>query len=147
MPETEVRLIRNDGSETFQLKAERVEMTTSNGFVTSSVISGASNEVLGSKLVLDMVTFQIAIKIQGHEASDYPNSSSYSDHDRGFAREIRRASEQWGYTVSDDLDELYWDGRRVGGVITEVSVSEDVNQQMQRTYTGDIEFTHVHTAI
>lgn len=143
MTDTEVELRRNDGSETFVLKATSVEMTVSNGLVTDSIISAASNQVLGSKLVLDAQTYQIDLEIQGMESGDYPNSASYSDDDKGFRDELKRASLEWGFTLADQFDVLYYDGRTIDGVLTEYSPVEDLSSRQARTYDATIEWTHL----
>lgn len=141
MTTTETALRRNDGSEEFTLKCNSVEITISNGLVTDSIISAVSNEVLGSKYVLDAHTYQINITIQGHDSSDYPNSANYTDHDKGFRDELKRASLEWGFTLSDDFDVFYYDGRTIEGIITEYSPVEDLSQKQQRTYEAVVEFT------
>jgi len=151
MTGTRVELRRNDGSETFNLKATRVESEISNGLVTDSIISGASREVLGGKLVLDLRTFQIDIDIQGMEAADYPNASTYDgssperpdNDDYGFRWELDRAALEWGWTTGDGFDELYYDGRTFNGVITNLSVDEDTESGKARTYTGTVEWTYL----
>lgn len=138
-----VKLHRNDGSETFNLKAESVDPTVSNGLVTDSVISGVSRKVLGGKLVLDMLSYQIDFVVQGMEPADYPNSSSYSDHDKGFRDELMRASQEWGYDTSDGFDVLEYDGRSISGVITEFNPTEDTSSRVQGTYQCTLEWTHL----
>jgi len=143
MTTTEVELRRNDGSETFVLKATRVDPTVSNGLVTDSIISAASRQVLGGKLVLSAETYQVDFDIQGMESADYPNAGTYSNDDYGFKEELWRASHEWGFTLSDGLDVLYYDGKSVEGVITEFNPTEDLNQRKARTYDASLEFTHV----
>lgn len=143
MTSTEVELRRNDGTETFVVKATSVEMTVSNGLITDSIISAASNQVLGSKLVLDAQTYQIDVEIQGMETGDYPNSANYTDHDKGFRDELKRASLEWGFTLSDGFDVLYYDGRTIDGVITEYSPLEDLTQKQARTYDATVEWSHI----
>lgn len=140
---TEVELRRNDGSETFILKASSVELTVSNGLVMDSIISASTNKILGSKLVLDAQVYQIDATIQGMDSGDYPNSSNYSDHDKGFRDELKRASLEWGYTASNGFDTLYYDSRTIDGVITEYSPLEDLEQRQARTYDATIEFSHL----
>lgn len=144
MTDTAVELQRNDGSESFTVKASSIEMTVSNGLVTDSIISAlTNNRVLGSKLVLDAQTFQIDFVIQDMDGSDYPNSSAYSDNDKGYRDEMKRAALSWGYTLSDEFDVLLYDGRTIDGVITEFSPLEDLNQRPGRTYDAHLEFTHL----
>lgn len=151
MTDTRVELRRNDGSETFNLKATRVESEISNGVVTDSIISGVTRKVLGGKLVLDLRTFQIDIDIQGMDSGDYPNSSTYDgssserpdDDDYGYRWELERASLEWGWSSGDGFDQLYYDGRTFNAVITNLSVTEDTESGKARTYTGTVEVTYL----
>ena len=145
--DTGVLLKRNDGSETFRLKSNRVESEISNGLITDSIISGVSRAVLGGKYVLDLRTFQIAFDIQGVDADDYPNSASYSDDDYGFRWELERAALEWGWTSADGFDVFEYDGQELNGVITNLSITEDTETRKARTYTGSVEWTYLDTWI
>lgn len=155
MTDTRVELRRNDGSEVFRLKTTRVETEISNGLVTDSIISGVSRRVLGGKFVLDLRTFQIDVDIQGMESGDYPNASTYDgssaerpdDDDYGFRWELERAALEWGWDSSDGFDQLYYDGRELQGVITNVSLVEDTEANKPRTYTGSVEWTYLDSWI
>lgn len=142
MTTTDVSLVRNDGSEQFILKADRVEETVSNGFVSDSIISGVTRKTLGAKLVLELITYQVDITIQGVEATDYPNSSSYTDHEWGMRQELRRASLHWGYTMADGFDTLEYRDLSANGVLTEYSPMEDTDQRQAGTFTATIEWTN-----
>lgn len=147
MTSTLVELKRNDGSETFTLKANRVQTQVSNGFVTDSVISGTSRKVLGGKLVLELQTYQVDAIIQGMEAADYPNSGSYSDHDYGFKQELERASKEWGFTTADGFDQIVYDGQTIDGVFTSFDFTEDTEQRKRRSYEGTVEWTFLNDFI
>jgi len=143
MTTTEVILTRNDGSEQFTLKAEGVDRSVENGLVTDSIISAASRQVLGGKLVLSAETYQIDFPIQGMEAADYPNSGTYTDHDWGFNEELWRAAHEWGFTLSDGLDTLDYKDKTIEGVITLFNPTEDTNQNKPGAYEATLEFTHI----
>lgn len=143
MTDTEVELRRNDSSETFVLKAYNVDPSVENGLVTDSIISATSRQLLGGKLVLSAETYQISFEIQGMESTDYPNSGSYSNDDYGFRWELWRAAHQWGFTIADGFDQLYYDGQLIDGVITLFNPTEDTEQKKARTYDATLEFTHV----
>jgi hypothetical protein len=147
MSDTEVELRRNDGSEIFVLKASRVETEVSNGLVTDSIVSGISREILGGKFVLDIRQWQIDLDIQGMDSSDYPNSGSYSDDDYGFYNELERASLEWGWDRQDGFDELYYDGRSLNGVFTNLNLVEDVSSRPARQYDASIEWTYLDVFI
>ena len=144
-----VRLVRNDGSETFRLKAERVETAVENGLVTDSIISAASRQVAGGKLVLELQTYTIDFVIQGMTAADYPNSSQYDgsgpstpdNDDYGFREELMRASKEWGFDASNGFDTLEYDGRSIDGVITAFNPVEDTSNRPARAYDATLEWT------
>jgi hypothetical protein len=140
---TEVKLVRNNGSETYRLKATRISTEVDNSLVTDSIISGVSRAVVGGKFVLDLRTFDITFEIQGMEPGDYPNSAQYSDHDYGFRWQIERAALEWGFTVGDGFDDLEYDGRTFNGVITSLNIVEDTEQRKRRTYDGSLEWTYL----
>lgn len=149
--DTRVRLERNDGSEEFRLKANRVETQISNGLITDSIISGISRAVVGGKLVLDLRTFQVDFEVQGMDSEDYPNATDYDgssseypdDDDYGFRWELERAALEWGWTSAAGFDTLHYDGRTFDGVITNLSITEDTEAGKARTYTGNVEVTYL----
>lgn len=144
---TEVRLQRNDGSEEFNLKAYRVDTTVENNLVTDSIVSAVSREVVGGKLVLGRETYQISFLIQGMGSGDYPNSDDpdYEErgHDYGYKEEMYRASKEWGFTVGDGFDQLYYDGTWHDGIITLFNPTEDTEARKPRTYDAVLEFTYL----
>jgi hypothetical protein len=144
-----VTLERNDGSETFDFKAERVENTTSNGLVTDSIISGL-REVIGGKLVLEVEEFVLEGIIKDMDADQYPNSGTYSDDDLGFERELQRAAKTWGWDSSDGFDVLYWGPRSaIEGVITQVDTEENATDSElgAGSYALTVEFTYLDAFI
>lgn len=147
MSESQVSIVRNDGSEEFTLKSNRVETEVSNGLVTDSIISGVSRAVVGGKLVLDLRTFDISFDIQGMDPSDYPNAGTYADDDKGFRDELERASLEWGYTRSSGFDTLRYDGRILNGVITNATFTEDTTSKPARQYDGTIEWTYLDSYV
>lgn len=140
-----VVLTRNDASEEFTLKAESVQYRQSNGLVTDSVISGV-REIVGGKFVLEKETYVINGIIKGVDATQYPNSSSYTDHDYGMKTELDRAGEAWGYDTTDGFDTMTW-GRDPPrqGLFTELVITEDAtNPEMgSGAYEFEIEWTYL----
>lgn len=140
-----VVLTRNDGSETFTLKAETVQFRQSNGLITDSVIS-ALREVVGGKLVLERETYVVGGIIKGVEADQYPNAGTYEDHDYGMKSELDRASDTWGYDTTNGFDYLTW-GRDPPrqGVFTSVALTEDASdpEMGSGAYAFEIEWTYL----
>lgn len=143
-----VKLIRNDGSETFDFKATRVKNTTSNGLVTDTIIS-ALRGVVGGKLVLEKEEFIIEAVVKNMDGDQYPNSGTYSDDDLGFEREIQRAAKTWGWDASDGFDSMVWDGRSpINGVITQVDTEETADSEIgPGGYNLTVEFTYLDAFI
>ena len=140
-----VRVVRNDGSEEFRFKSENVDYNQSNGLVVDSVIS-ALREIIGGKLVLESETYTVTGIIKDMEAHHYPNSGSYSDHDRGFETELRRAGKEWGFDTTDGFDLFFWGPRSgVRGVLTEVGITEDATatDMGAGSYEFEIEWTYL----
>lgn len=144
-----VTLTRNDGSETFDLKATKVKKSLSNGLITDSIVS-ALREVVGGKLVFDKETLVVEGIIQDMDADQYPNSGTYSDDDLGFERELDRAGKEWGFTDADGFDTLTWGNRSaIDGVITQVDATEnsDDPELGAGAYTFTLEFTYLDAFI
>jgi len=139
----QVRILRNDGSEEFRLKATQVETAVENNVVTDSIISGASRAVAGGKLVLGLQRYQISFVIQGTEPGDYPNAGTHANDDKGMRDELLRASKTFGFTQADGFDKLLYDGRSIAGVFTSYNVTEDTSSRPARTYDATIEWTHL----
>lgn len=138
-----VDIERYDGSEKFNIKAHRVEPEYSKG-VVSKATQGVLNTV-GASVRLDKVDFTIEAKIQGMTSSDYPNSGSYTDHDKGFRDEIARAAEEWAPVLSGGsvkMDSLNWDGREIKGLLTNVATPEDSERKKAGVYGLTMEWRH-----
>jgi len=144
-----VTLERNDGSESFDLKATKVKKSFSNGLVTDSIVS-ALREVVGGKLVFDKETLVVEGIIQDMDADQFPNSGSYSDLDLGFERELDRAGKEWGFDTTDGFDTLTWGNRSpIQGVITQVDATENADDPElgSGSYEFTLEFTYLDAFI
>jgi hypothetical protein len=146
MTTTDLTLVKNDGSETFTLKATDVKSTVSMGVVTKALLGGAAS-LSGGDPVLSKETYELNGVIKDVDAADYPNAGTYSDDDLGMAEELKRAAKEWQPTVQDGLNVMNYDqgaNRRGGidGLLTEVAVTEDRSADKPRDYTFTIEWTH-----
>lgn len=144
-----VTLDRNDGSESFDIKALKVKKSYSNGLVTDSIVS-ALREVIGGKLVFNKETLVVEAIIQDMDADQYPNSGTYSDDDLGFEREIDRAGKEWGFDTTDGFDTLTWGARSpINGVITQVDATENAEDPDLGVgaYSLTLEFTYLDAFI
>lgn len=141
----EVSLTNDDGSETFQLRVEKVESKVSNGLITRSILSGLGDLVAGSDPVLNTETYKLQnVQIRNVDAADYPNSSSYTNDNYGMENELRRAAKEWGPSAAQGFDQLSWDGRTIDVVITDFSSAQSaVDDGVPKVYTVNMELTHV----
>lgn len=151
MTETALTLEKNDGTEEFTLKSNQVRMALSASTTIKAVLSAAGG-LAGSSPVLAKETYQIEVVLKDVEAEDYPNSSTYESepvnpHNYGMHNELHRAFKEWGPTVGDGFDTLHYDGRDIGGMITDLQLSEDRSEDTSRQYTGMIEWSHVSVYI
>lgn len=144
-----VQIIKNDGSETFDFKAETVEYKADVGLVTNSVIS-ALREVVGGKLVLENETIVVKGIIKDMDGDQYPNNGTYADDDLGFESELRRAHKEWGFTSGDGFDELSWGSRsNFDGIFTNIQITEDANDEEigAGSYSFTLEWTYLDAFI
>jgi len=145
MTSTGITLVKNDGSETFTLKVTNVKVQVSNNVIIKSILSAVGG-LAGANPVLSKEAYQLSVVIKDMDASDYPNSGTYSvtpnTHAYGQHNELLRVAAEWGPTQADGLDTLNYDGRSISGVISDLQLSEDRTSDNQRQYTGTLEFTH-----
>lgn len=141
----DVSLVKSDGSETFQLRTEKVQSKVSNGLITRSILSGLGDLVAGSDPVLNTETYKLQnVLIRNVDANDYPNSSSYSNDNYGMENELRRAAKEWGPSAAQGFDTLNWDGRTIDVVITDFTSDQKQSEDgVPRVYTVNMEVTHV----
>jgi hypothetical protein len=141
----DIQIVKADGSEEFNLRVEKVQTKVSNGLITRSILSGLGDLVAGSDPVLNTETFKLQnVQLRNVDASDYPNSSSYSNHNYGMENELRRAAKEYGPSLAKGFDHLKWDGRTIDTVITDFSSNQSaVEDGVPRVYTCDIKLTHV----
>jgi hypothetical protein len=144
--------VKADGTETFVLKANRVEVKLDNDLITRAAIS-TLNEIFGTNIVINTETYQITGEMKATEASHYPNSGAYSNDNYGFENELRRAAKEWGpdiiaaATSGGGLDEFRWDGRQITGMLTMYRAEENRDQDLAKEYGFDLEFTHIDAHI
>lgn len=141
----DVRLTKNDGSEQYNLRCEKVKSKVSNGLITRSILSGLGDLIAGADPVLNTETYQLQqISIRNVDGDDYPNSATYNNDNYGMENELRRSAKEWGPDLDNGFDTLYWDGREIGVVITDYSSEQSASEDgVPRVYTADIEVTHV----
>lgn len=145
MTTTDVSLKKNDGSETFVLRVTNVKYSNSQSVITRAILS-ATGGLAGADPVLSKETFKLSIEIANTDAADYPNSGTYSStpntDNYGMYEELRRVANEWGPDSTDGLDTLEYDGRSVDVVISDLQLTEDIEQDPKREYSGTIEVTH-----
>ena len=141
MTVTATRIIRNDDSEEFVLKTPTVRSTVSRSVVTRAVLSAAGGLVGGDPIIGKEVFAIQNVAIRDISPDDYPNSGTYSDHNLGFKQELLRAAKTWSPSVSNGLDVFHYDGEEHGGVLTDVQITENVQEDAPRQYSATLEWT------
>jgi hypothetical protein len=146
MTATDLTLVKNDGTETFTLKANDVKSTISMGVVTKALLGGAAS-LSGGDPVLAKETYELNGVIKDVDPGDYPNAGTYSDDDLGMSEELKRAAKEWQPTAQNGLNVMNYDqgaNRRgpIDGLLTEVSITENRDNDKPRDYTFTLEWTH-----
>jgi hypothetical protein len=146
MTSTGLTITKNDGTEQFTLKSNQVKSVVSMGVVTKALLGGISS-LSGGDPTLSKETFEINGVIREMEAADYPNSGTYADDDLGFSEELRRACKEWRPTTSDGLNTLEYDTGTdlrgpIDGLLTEVQITENRDNDAPRQYGFTLEWTH-----
>lgn len=152
MSDTNLIIEKNDGTESFTLKAESVKSTVSVGVVTQSLLGGlqsATNAlgISGADPTLAKETYEINGVVKDADPEDYPNSGTYDNDDLGMTEEMKRAAKTWLPTTQDGLNVLYYDEGAnlrgsIDGLLTEVAVQENRGSDGPRQYTFTMEWTH-----
>lgn len=147
MTSTDLTLVKNDGTETFTLKASNVKSTISMGVITKALLGGIASALSGTDPVLSKETYEVNGVIKDVDAGDYPNSGTYDDNDLGMSEELKRAAKQWKPTTSNGLNTMNYDQGSnlrgpISGLFTEVSITENRDSDKPRDYSFTIEWTH-----
>lgn len=145
MTNTGVELRKNDGTETFVLKCTNLTSSNANNIITHTIVA-EFGEIAGEEPLFEKESYELTGDIVGMDATDYPNSGTYSDDDFGQTEELRRAAKQWG-DISGGLDTLYWDGRTIDCVISEVRIDQNREEKPEKDYSFTIEMVAYDTPI
>lgn len=145
MTTTNLTITKNDGTETFTLKATDVKSSIGMGVITKAVLGGIAS-LTGTDPVLSKETYELNGVIKDVDPGDYPNSGTYSDDDLGMSEELKRAAKEWKPTTGDGLNTMDYDQGAnlrgtIDGVLTQVDISENRDQDKPRDYTFTIEWT------
>lgn len=145
MTDTGVELEKNDGSEKFTLKVNNLTSSNANNVITHTIVAESGN-LAGEEPIFEKESYELTGVIQAMEADDYPNSGTYSNDDYGMVEELRRATKEWG-NISSGLDTLYWDGRTIGVVISEVRIDQNREETPENQYSFTMELVAYDTPI
>lgn len=145
MTTTGTRIIKNDGSETFEIRATNVKLQKSNNIVIQSILSAAGG-IAGGTPVLAKISWKVDFVIRNTDAADYPNSGTYSStpntDNYGFYEELSRAFDEWRPTTADGLDTFEYDGRSVDVTLSDLQLNEDRSgEDISRQYSGTLELS------
>ena len=145
MTSTGVELEKNDGSEKFTLKVNNLTSSNANNVILHTIVAEAGR-IAGESPIFEKESYELTGVIQAMEAADYPNSGTYSDDDFGMVEELRRATKEWG-DISNGLDTLYWDGRTIDVVISEVRIDQNREETPEKEYSFTMELTAFDTPV
>ncbi len=145
MTNTGTELEKNDGSEKFTLKTNNLTSSNANNVILHTIVAEAGR-IAGEEPIFEKESYELTGVIQAMEAADYPNSGTYSDDDFGFVEELRRATKEWG-DISNGLDTLYWDGRTIDVVISEVRIDQNREETPEKEYSFTMELTAFDTPV
>ena len=145
MTSTGVELEKNDGSEKFTLKVNNLTSSNANNVILHTIVAEAGR-IAGEAPIFEKESYELTGVIQAMEAADYPNSGTYSDDDFGMVEELRRATKEWG-DISNGLDTLYWDGRTIDVVISEVRIDQNREETPEKEYSFTMELTAFDTPV
>lgn len=154
---TNVQLVKNDGTETFNLKCEGVQVKLGNNIVARSILS-AAGDLAGADPVLNTETYQLkSVRISDVDDSDFPesrvpttkdyagNTKTIPDTDNNQQMEaaLRAAAKEWGPDGGDGFDQFIWNDQSISVVITSYSAREAAVDPKTGIFTVDIELTHI----
>jgi hypothetical protein len=144
-----VALIRNDGSESFDLKANKLDRSLGNNVVKQGVLAQAG-EIAGKDVALGFETITVDGKIADTQQGTYPTGGNYpsinlSNWARATEKEMAlvHAAKTWGPDNSDKFDVLEWGPRSIDGIITKLGTTENRSKNGPEQYTYTLEFTHI----
>jgi len=145
----DVSIVRNDGSESFDLKAEQMTRSFDNNVVVRSVLAVAG-DVIGQDLDLSMETLEAQGVIQEPDSDTYPSAESTPGYNAATEKEVNLASafRRWGPSVDDGFDRMLWGPREETGILTRLSTTEDATgQRGVGKYTFTLEFTYANIVV
>jgi len=146
----DVELTRNDGSEIFNLKTEKVDRSLGNNIVTDGVL-GIAGDLTGKKVKLGFENYKLDGKIQSAQEGTYPAGGDYPDIDlseweRATEKEmaLRHAARTWKPDMSDGFDVLSWGPRSIDGMIGKLTTTETRSKKGPEQYTFTLEWIHAN---
>jgi len=154
---TNVRLVKNDGSEEFNLKCEAIEVNVGNNVVARAILS-AAGDLAGADPVLNTETYQLTgLRIADVDSSDYPSGRvpettdedgntvtiPTSDDDQRMEAALRSAAKEWGPDATNGFDQLKWNDQSIDIIITSYGATESATQPTVGQYIVNMELTHV----
>lgn len=147
----EVAFIRNDGSDSFDMKAGKVERSHNNSFVAKSVLQSAG-DVIGRDVDLGFETYSVNGVIQDTQDGTYPQYETIdkTTYRRAVEKEINlsRAMNRWGPDAGDGFDVLRWGPREIPGMMTKYSATEDASgERGPGKFTFSIEWTYANVVV
>lgn len=138
----------SSSNEWFNLKVEEVEVSVGNSLIVRAILS-ASGDLAGADPVLNSEKYQVmGISLLDVDSGDYPDSLvpsgiPSSDHNQRMEAALRSAAKEWGPSLPNKIDTLYWNDQSIPIVITSYSARESGTDPRPGTFTADLELTHI----
>lgn len=144
-------MVRSDGEDWFNLKAENVERSHSNNFIAKSVLN-AAGEVVGRDVDLGFETYSVQGVIQDTQTGTYPPYETIDKEQYNAAVEkeinLSEAVNRWGPTAGDGFDKLHWGPREIPGMVTKFSSTEDATgERGPGKFTFSLEWTYANIIV
>lgn len=132
----------NGDKKTFNIISVRIEEKMQKSLIVKFAI-GFLDRFLSTVPKPEMQDITIEAEIKGIEPGDYPNSSSYSNHNQGYKEELERHF--YKFNPSPDLNpkltEFKWHGQTYSGAVTDITFIEETNEDLSQRYEATIEFS------
>lgn len=144
----DVQLIRNDGTDTFNLKVSKWDRQIGNNIVTKGIL-GVAGDLSGKEVNIGFEKYTLDGKLNNTQDGTYPTGGNYPDIDltqweRATEKEmaLAHAARVWGPDASDGFDTVEIGPRSLGAMISKLSTTENRSKTGPEQYSFTVELTH-----
>jgi len=144
----DVQLIRNDGTDSFNLKVSKWDRSIGNNIVTKGIL-GVAGDLSGKEVNIGFEKYSLDGAIKNTQEGTYPTGGNYPDIDlstwaRATEKEmaLAHATRVWAPDTSDGFDTVEIGPRTLGVMISKLSTTENRSKDGPEQYTFTVELTH-----